>query len=491
MPTLREQQPNQDMQQTPASVDKDPGPEITLGEFIAAIFGLDPSKLYYNCFGRLSPLPPQAQELYMLLAKRMKIISKDTFGCTVEFGNERCTNIRIKNITIDCKFHVIAYLSECNNISINRSQNFLKRRLSRLKIYSKTEHVSIYLFMTVTFTAVYLIINFASHYTGQPSFDFPDSLNILTLAGITSSLASYIFSWEGVAELLEEWFRKPKFEHQSDLDEIRLKVISSSKSKEWDWNETCTNIFSITKKYLNTDNCEEHILAKIQEEINLRKNKEDEIHKLSSEIESSKNLLEQALKKISDIEALNQALTEENAKILSSNLTLKTQNAQLSEQNYAITQKNTRLSLTNEELKLKSDNLDNILEQNRTLKNTITRLETSNPDAASLDTYKKLSYCLLFLYCELLIGKNIPQELQKIKSTKDILTGISSYLDTLRSDDIAKFKGLSRSNIYNLFKDLITLSFRDIGIDPRLIHEHYDGSIDLIEKIYKNNHQGH
>lgn len=491
MTTLRKQQLNQDMQQPQAPADKDPGPEITLAEFIAAIFGLDSSRLYYNRFGRLSPLPPQAQELYMLLAKRMKIISKDTFGCTVEFGNEKCTNIRIKNITRDCKFHVIAYLRECNNISINRSQNFLKRRLSRLKIYSKTEHVSIYLLMTVTFTAVYLFVNFASHYTGRPSYDFPDSLNILTLAGISSSLAAYIFSWEGVAEFLEDWFNKSKFEHQSDLDEIRLKVISSSKSKEYKWNETCTNIFSITEKHLNTDNCKEYVLAKLKDEINLRQSKEYEIHKLSSEIKSKDTLIEQAQEKISKLKTLNQALTEENAKILSSNLTLKTQTTQLSEQNNIITQENTRLSLTNKELKLKSANLDNALEQNKTLKNTITQLETTKPDAASLDTYKKLSYCLLFLYCESLIGKNIPQELQKIKNTKDILTGISSYLDTLRSEDIVKFKGLSRSNIYNLFKDSINLSFKDIGIDPRLIHKHYDGSIDLVEKIYKNNHQSH
>lgn len=490
MARRQEQQLDQDKQQSSASIDKDPGPKITLAEFIAAVYGLDPDKLYYNWFGRLSPLPPQAQELHMLLAKRIQVISRDTFGCTVRFGNEECTNIRIKDINKECKFHICAYLNECNNISINRSQNFLKRRLSRLRIYRKLEHLAIFSLMTIGITISLYVVNFLLRFIGLPSYSFPESLDILCKTGIVSSLVTYIFAWEGFAEIIEQPSKKSKLEHLSNLDEIRLKILSLSTDKT-SWNTTCKNIFFTAKSHLNQENCKEYILTKLQKEIKLRHSKEEEIRKLSSEIESSKNLLEQALKKISDIEALNQALTEENAKILSSNLTLKTQNTQLSEQNNAITQKNTRLSLTNEELKLKSDNLDNVLEQNRTLKNTITRLEASNPDAASLDTYKKLSYCLLFLYCELLIGKNIPQELQKIKSTKDILTGISSYLDTLRSDDIAKFKGLSRSNIYNLFKDLITLSFRDIGIDPRLIHEHYDGSIDLIEKIYKNNHQSH
>ena len=102
MAMRQEQQLDQDKQQSSASIDKDPGPKITLAEFIAAVYGLDPDKLYYNWFGRLSPLPPQAQELHMLLAKRIQVISRDTFGCTVRFGNEECTNIRIKDINKEC-----------------------------------------------------------------------------------------------------------------------------------------------------------------------------------------------------------------------------------------------------------------------------------------------------------------------------------------------------------------------------------------------------
>ena len=490
MAMRQEQQLDQDKQQSSASIDKDPGPKITLAEFIAAVYGLDPDKLYYNWFGRLSPLPPQAQELHMLLAKRIQVISRDTFGCTVLFGNEECTNIRIKEINKECKFHICAYLNECNNISINRSQNFLKRRLSRLRIYRKLEHLAIFLLMTIGITISLYVVNFLLRFIGLPSYSFPESLDILCKTGIVSSLVTYIFAWEGFAEIIEQPSKKSKLEHLFNLDEIRLKILSLSTDKT-SWNTTCENIFFTAKSHLNQENCKEHILTKLQDEIKLRHSKEEEIRKLSSEIESRKNLLEQAQKKISEIEALNQALTEENAKILSSNLTLKTQNSQLAEQNNVITQKITRLSLTNEELKLKSDNLDNVLEQNRTLKNTITRLEASNPDASSLDTYKKLSYCLLLLYCELLIGNNTPKELQKAKNSKSILTGISAYLDALRSDNIEKFRGLSRSNIFNLTRDLINFSFRDTGIDPRLIHKHYDGSIEFIEKIYKNYHQKH
>lgn len=44
-------------------------PKVRLADFIMAAYGLDVSNLHYNRLGRLTPLPPDAQELYIRLSK--------------------------------------------------------------------------------------------------------------------------------------------------------------------------------------------------------------------------------------------------------------------------------------------------------------------------------------------------------------------------------------------------------------------------------------
>mgnify|MGYP001522168463 FL=1 len=168
----QEIQPNQDLKLVcteNSDSNHDQGCKITLAEFITAAYGLDPCKLYYNRFGRLSPLPPQVQEVYMRLAKRMQITSKDTFGCTVLFGNEECSNIREENISKECKFHVRAYLKECENLSINPSQGYITRRLSRLNLYSSKEHLYVFSWMTIIPACVFIIVNFCFYLAGKAS----------------------------------------------------------------------------------------------------------------------------------------------------------------------------------------------------------------------------------------------------------------------------------------------------------------------------------
>ena len=347
-------------QQDPVSVDKDPGPEITLAEFITAAYGLDPCKLYYNRFGRLSPLPPQAQEVYMRLAKRMQIISKDTFGCTVLFGDEECTNIREENIEKDCKFHVSAYLKECNKLSINSSQGYLSRRLSRLSIYSLKEHLYTFIWMSIIPAVVFIFINFCFYTVDKSEIHPLDSVVSFLSGCLVGALILYLPFWEFAADCLERPFKKHKFKYSSDINEIQLKITTTLNAHK-SYNKICEMIFTLVNDKLKIEECKEYLAAELEKTTS-------ELRKLQSE---HNDLLEQNELLSKRIESIEQ----ENKKLSISLQNITDKNHKLTDSNYKLTSKNSTLSDDLNNLQSKHNDL---FKQNRILSEKIESFEQDN-----------------------------------------------------------------------------------------------------------------
>ena len=338
----------------------DLGPKITLAEFITAAYGLDPQKLYYNRFGRLSPLPPQAQEVYMRLAKRMKITSKDTFGCTVLFGDEECTNIREENIEKECEFHVSAYLKECNNLSINLSQGYIARRLSRLSIYSLKEHLYTFIWMSIIPAAVFIFLNFCFFTVGKSEIHPLDSVVPLLSGCLVAALILYLPLWEFVADSLERPFKKHKFEYSLDINEIQLRittVLSTYKS----YNKICEVICTLVNSKLKLEECKEYLAAELEKATS-------ELRKLQSE---HNDLLEQNRLLSEGMESIEQ----ENKKLNNSIQTITNENHKLIDSNHELTSKNSTLS---EDLNKLQSKHNDLFEQNRILSEKIESLEQDN-----------------------------------------------------------------------------------------------------------------
>ena len=590
----------------------DQGRKITLAEFITAAYGLDPCKLYYNRFGRLSPLPPQVQEVYMRLAKRMQITSKDTFGCTVLFGDEECSNIREENIAKECKFHVRAYLKECENLSINPSQGYITRRLSRLNIYSSKEHLYILIWMTIIPAFVIILLNSCVYIFDNSQPNPLDSAVPYILACFALALILYLPLWEFAADILENPLKKHKFRYTADINEVRLKITKLLSAHSF-CNKLCETILTLANDKLKIEDCREYLIAELekatsdldklqsnydklsienksllsefkstkeentkltnsnQEVVTTNSTLSNALTKLQSEhnalleqkrllSEKSKSIEKENKKLTSTIQTItdeNHKLTESNRELTSKNLTLSNvlkklqtehnalleqkrllseksksiekenkkltstiqtitdENHKLTESNRELTSKNLTLSNVLKKLqtqhndlleqnKLLVENSESIEEENNNLKNSIktlinkelelanqkeeleskvSQLEKEKPDIPSLEKSKKLNLYLIMLTCELLVGNHIPAELQGIKGTKNALTRIGNFFDSLKKEYPEHFESFSRTSWLYRYQNLINFCFEKSKFDPRIIHRSYDGSYEPIEKV--------
>lgn len=527
----------------------DQGRKITLAEFITAAYGLDPCKLYYNRFGRLSPLPPQVQEVYMRLAKRMQITSKDTFGCTVLFGDEECSNIREENIAKECKFHVRAYLKECENLSINPSQGYITRRLSRLNIYSSKEHLYILIWMTIIPAFVIILLNSCVYIFDNSQPNPLDSAVPYILACFALALILYLPLWEFAADILENPLKKHKFRYTADINEVRLKITKLLSAHSF-CNKLCETILTLANDKLKIEDCREYLIAELEKatcdldklqsnydklsienksllsEIKSTKEENTKLTNSNQEVVTTNSTLSNALTKLqSEHNALleqkrllsekSKSIEKENKKLTSTIQTITDENHKLTESNRELTSKNLTLSNVLEKLqtdhndllvqnKLLVENSESIEEENNNLKNSIktlinkelelanqkeeleskvSQLEKEKPDIPSLEKSKKLNLYLIMLTCELLVGNHIPAELQGIKGTKNALTRIGNFFDSLKKEYPEHFESLSRTSWLYRYQNLINFCFEKSKFDPRIIHRSYDGSYEPIEKV--------
>lgn len=527
----------------------DQGRKITLAEFITAAYGLDPCKLYYNRFGRLSPLPPQVQEVYMRLAKRMQITSKDTFGCTVLFGDEECSNIREENIAKECKFHVRAYLKECENLSINPSQGYITRRLSRLNIYSSKEHLYILIWMTIIPAFVIILLNSCVYIFDNSQPNPLDSAVPYLLACFALALILYLPLWEFAADILENPLKKHKFRYTADINEVRLKITKLLSAHSF-CNKLCETILTLANDKLKIEDCREYLIAELEKatcdldklqsnydklsienksllsEIKSTKEENTKLTNSNQEVVTTNSTLSNALTKLqSEHNALleqkrllsekSKSIEKENKKLTSTIQTITDENHKLTESNRELTSKNLTLSNVLEKLqtdhndllvqnKLLVENSESIEEENNNLKNSIktlinkelelanqkeeleskvSQLEKEKPDIPSLEKSKKLNLYLIMLTCELLVGNHIPAELQGIKGTKNALTRIGNFFDSLKKEYPEHFESFSRTSWLYRYQNLINFCFEKSKFDPRIIHRSYDGSYEPIEKV--------
>ncbi len=527
----------------------DQGRKITLAEFITAAYGLDPCKLYYNRFGRLSPLPPQVQEVYMRLAKRMQITSKDTFGCTVLFGDEECSNIREENIAKECKFHVRAYLKECENLSINPSQGYITRRLSRLNIYSSKEHLYILIWMTIIPAFVIILLNSCVYIFDNSQPNPLDSAVPYILACFALALILYLPLWEFAADILENPLKKHKFRSTADINEVRLKITKLLSAHSF-CNKLCETILTLANDKLKIEDCREYLIAELEKatcdldklqssydklsienksllsEIKSTKEENTKLTNSNQEVVTTNSTLSNALTKLqSEHNALleqkrllsekSKSIEKENKKLTSTIQTITDENHKLTESNRELTSKNLTLSNVLEKLqtdhndllvqnKLLVENSESIEEENNNLKNSIktlinkelelanqkeeleskvSQLEKEKPDIPSLEKSKKLNLYLIMLTCELLVGNHIPAELQGIKGTKNALTRIGNFFDSLKKEYPEHFESFSRTSWLYRYQNLINFCFEKSKFDPRIIHRSYDGSYEPIEKV--------
>ena len=527
----------------------DQGRKITLAEFITAAYGLDPCKLYYNRFGRLSPLPPQVQEVYMRLAKRMQITSKDTFGCTVLFGDEECSNIREENIAKECKFHVRAYLKECENLSINPSQGYITRRLSRLNIYSSKEHLYILIWMTIIPAFVIILLNSCVYIFDNSQPNPLDSAVPYILACFALALILYLPLWEFAADILENPLKKHKFRYTADINEVRLKITKLLSAHSF-CNKLCETILTLANDKLKIEDCREYLIAELEKatsdldklqsnydklsienksllsEFKSTKEENTKLTNSNQEVVTTNSTLSNALTKLqSEHNALleqkrllsekSKSIEKENKKLTSTIQTITDENHKLTESNRELTSKNLTLSNVLEKLqtdhndllvqnKLLVENSESIEEENNNLKNSIktlinkelelanqkeeleskvSQLEKEKPDIPSLEKSKKLNLYLIMLTCELLVGNHIPAELQGIKGTKNALTRIGNFFDSLKKEYPEHFESFSRTSWLYRYQNLINFCFEKSKFDPRIIHRSYDGSYEPIEKV--------
>lgn len=87
------------------------------------------------------------------------------------------------------------------------------------------------------------------------------------------------------------------------------------------------------------------------------------------------------------------------------------------------------------------------------------------------------------LTCELLVGNHIPAELQGTKGTKNALTRIANFFDSLKKESPEHFESFSRTSWLYRYQNLINFCFEKSKFDPRIIHRSYDGSYEPIEKV--------
>lgn len=87
--------------QNQAISDNFPGPKVSLPDFIVAAYALDATELRYNVLGRLSPLPPDAHEMYLSLPKKVKISPDGLMGNKATLGMEQCRNLSDQDTKVE------------------------------------------------------------------------------------------------------------------------------------------------------------------------------------------------------------------------------------------------------------------------------------------------------------------------------------------------------------------------------------------------------
>lgn len=395
-------------------------PKVRLADFIVAAYGLDVRDLHYNRLGRLAPLPPDAQELYIRLSKRVTTKPEGLMGNSASLGNEACGNLSDKDVKQNWKFSVKTYLQEANKLEFCNDKFRIINYFRRFLAYGLAEHLSSYFFLVLTLTLIIISSGFIVYYIEKESlngalsiFYYAHSIFYFSCAFI---LLFYILVWKFGISFLEAPNKKKIFKPSIDLDEIRLWIISDSKAIH-NPNAEILKIVRNSQKSLSKETQRQgvQIIDSLSSEINQQQNKID-------------SLLEQN-------ENLRNKLEEKEQ----------------------IHKENTRLKATNEQLQ-------------QTIETISVQLETPKDDKLTTETRNTL-FALIFLFCEKILTWH-NEETKNVHSTYDAVRWIATQLHKSMNK---KLKGSSINGILGII-ERETARVSNMRISPSIVHPSYDGS---------------
>lgn len=395
-------------------------PKVRLADFIVAAYGLDVSNLHYNRLGRLTPLPPDAQELYIRLSKRVTTKPEGLMGNSATLGNEVCNNLSDKDAKQSWTFSVKTYLQEANKLEFKNDKFKIINYFRRFLVYDFTEHLSSYFFLVLAITVILILSGFIVYYIEKESLN--GALSIFYYAhsifyfSCIFVLLAYIFIWKLGVSFLEAPNKKKIFKRSVDLDEIRLWIISDSKAIT-NPNAEVLKIVSNSRKLLSKENQRQGIQI---------------IDRLSSEIDKLKIKLDSLLK---ENERLRNHLEEKER----------------------IKKENFELNNTNKQLQQKIETIS-------------VQLEAPKDDRLTIETRNAL-FALIFLFCEkILVWHN--EETKNVHSTYDAIRWIATQIHKSTNK---KLKGSSINGILGII-ERETFRVSNMRINPSIVHPSYDGS---------------
>jgi uncharacterized protein YoxC len=427
MPRLQDKKQDGNTMQNQAITDNFPGPKVSLPDFIVAAYGLDANELRYNILGGLSPLPPDAHEMYLSLPKQVKISPDGLMGNKATLGMEQCRNLSDRDTKLNWKFSVISYLEAINNINYKAPKSKFKAYYQRFIAYSIEAHLASFMLLLFFLSAALFFAGFIILYVENASITGGLSVfqhtRALFAGGIISTCCSYIFLWKSGISCVESPRKKKTYTPMVNLDEIRLWIISES-LKLANPNAEILKIISSAKKLASKETYKNGIQI---------------IDGLTSEIDQLKITIT--------------SLQEENSKLRDDLTQKEHHNNNINKQlNNAIT--------SNAQLEQHINSLASQLEIATTKENYKITIETRNT-----------LFAMTYLFCDRIL-KWRNEETKGTNSTYDAVRWIATQLHKCMDK---KLKGYSLNGILGIIKRE-TVRVAGMKIDPTIVHPSYDGS---------------
>lgn len=341
-------------------------------------------------------------------------------GNSATLGNEVCNNLSDKDAKQSWTFSVKTYLQEANKLEFKNDKFKIINYFRRFLVYDFTEHLSSYFFLVLALTVILILSGFIVYYIEKESLN--GALSIFYYAHSIFYFSCILFCWLIYSFGSLEYHsskpltRKKLSSDPSNLDEIRLWIISDSKAIT-NPNAEVLKIVSNSRKLLSKENQRQGIQI---------------IDSLSSEIDKLTIKLDSLLK--------------ENER-LRNNLGAKER----------IKKENFELNNTNKQLQQKIETIS-------------VQLEAPKDDRLTIETRNAL-FALIFLFCEkILIWHN--EETKNVHSTYDAIRWIATQIHKSTNK---KLKGSSINGILGII-ERETFRVSNMRISPSIVHPSYDGS---------------
>ncbi len=479
-------------------------PKVRLADFIVAAYGLNVRDLHYNRLGRLAPLPPDAQELYIRLSKRVTTKPEGLMGNSATLGNEVCDNLSDKDVKQNWKFSVKTYLQEANKLEFRNDKFRIINYFRRFLAYDLAEHLSSYFFLVLTLTLIIISSGFIVYYIEKESLN--GTLSIFYYAhsifyfSCTFTFLFYILAWKLGISFLESPNKKKIFKPSIDLDEIRLWIITESKNTPNPNDE----IKKIVNNAINHASKESYQCG-----IQIIDDQSSQISQLKQTITSHQNEISKLKREIRETteeniktSAILTSITEENKNLKELKETLEKEAIELRKN---IDQK----SISNADLinRLKSANNQNavLTKQNTSSKNKISKLTKDlkkqeitiselNKNLTSItDENKNLTEQKETLEKEAIeLRKNVEQKsisnadlINKISILTEQNESLSIQLNKVRSNESSKITIETKNLLFSIHYLFCEKILQWSNEETKNVHTSYDATRWIATRIHK------